>query len=371
MSQKYIASSKEKRSSQSSVKSISLDTLEITSDYEQNKSQKIFKSRQNSKAATKAINGKLLYLDSRIHKDYQRAWYCNEYLFQDGQKVIANYCRKRSCLVCNRIYAARLFKAYHKPLLELPDLHLVTLTAPNVKEDDLSDEIHNLYKAYVKIKDNIRKNYKIKLKGFRKLEIAFNHYMSTFNPHYHILVSTYEAAKLIRDLWLDQFQDANIRGQDIRKIDMITEIDSKKALLEVFKYVTKTTIKNTFDAKAMDAMYNAIKGTRVYQGIGIKKTQDTKIEKYESNYITHRSERIEVWKWCNDRMDWYTSDNESFNDGPIDQKVMELINVVVNSKTILNRTDERQEQRTDAEIFKDIRQKIRKERGGNIAYFDD
>jgi len=307
-----------------------LDTLELTSDSKPNKSAILYNSRRNSKAITKAINGKLLYQNSEIHKDYQKAWYCNESLFQDGNKVTANYCKKRSCIVCARIMAARLMKAYAKPLLELNDLHLVTLTTPNVTGDMLDTEIDRMYNAYTKIKDNIRKTYKLKLKGFRKLEITHNSRTNTFNPHYHILVDGKEAATLIRDLWLNQFSNANVRGQDIKKVRSIKE---ESALLEVFKYVTKVVIKNSFNAEALDIMYCAIKGRRVYQAMGIKKTQEVKIKTYESQIITHRDERIEVWKWCNDSKDWYTPDHsESFNDSQIDSSVLKTIKVINNAK---------------------------------------
>jgi len=326
------------------VKRLPLDTLELTSDYEPKKATEVFKARQKSKALTKAINGKLLYLDSEIHKDYQQAWYCNQYLIQEGAKVTSSYCRKRSCLVCSRIFAARLMQGYVKPILALPDLHMVTLTAPNVKSENLQFELDKFYASFVKIKDNLRKNYGVKLQGFRKLEITFNHRTKEYNPHYHILVSTREAADQVRRLWLTQFKEASYKAQDV------TKINSTNALLEVFKYVTKAIVKDTFDAKALDKMYIAMKNRRAYQPMGIKKSKAIKIEQYESNFITHRSERIEVWKWCNSRYDWYAPDGEKFNDGDLQKETKRIIKVIDTSNT----SNERKEQyriKTDAEIF--------------------
>lgn len=336
-----------------------LDTLEITSDSRAKNSSELYQARRKSKAITRAINGKLLYTNSVIHKDYQNAYYCNEYLFQDGSKIIANYCRKRSCLVCSRIYAARLMKAYVKPLLELKNLQLVTLTAPNVPGDQLRSEIDLMYSAYAKIKDNIRKTYKIKLRGFRKLEITFNHRTKKYNPHYHILVEGKRAANLVRKLWLDQFTKANDDGQDVRPITSV------KGLLEVFKYVTKAIVKDTFDPMALDHMYVSIKGLRVYQSMGIKKEVEVKIKKYESTVITHRAERVDVWKWCNEKYDWYTSEGESFNDGDLVKDAKGIITIIEKAKNV---HDKPKEQYQD---FNQVAANQRKKTGRPITYFDD
>lgn len=309
------------------VKRVPLDTLELTADSEGKTSQNPFKNRQLSKALTKSINGKLCYLDSEIHKDYQAAYYCNDFLFQDGKKVVAQYCRKRNCIVCARVKAAKLMSGYAEPILALPDLFLVTLTTPNVKAENLRSEIDYMYKAIRKISDNIRKNYKShKLKGFRKLEITFNDRTVEFNPHYHIIVSGQVTANLVLDQWLNQFSKADLKGQDIKRIK------DGKGLLEVFKYVTKAIVKDTFNAKALDQMYKAIKGVRTYQAMGIKKVKDTDVKPYESTEITHRSERVDVWKWCNKKKDWYTIEGEKFNDSFIDLKTKSIIKLIDKTK---------------------------------------
>jgi len=304
-------------------KRIDLDTLELTADFLVKRPLNLWSQRQKAKSVSTAINGKLCYLNSDIHKDYQKAYYCNEYLFQDGKQITADFCKKRNCIVCSRIKAAKLMAAYAKPLLELGDLYLVTLTAPNVKGADLSIEIQRLYNAFKRVKDNIRKNHKdIQIKGFRKLEVTYSERTKKFNPHYHIILRGKETAEKVRQLWLKQNPSASIGGQDIRPVR------SKKALLEVFKYITKAIVKDTFDTKALDQMYTAIKGVRTYQSMGVKKIAETKQEKYESAPIEHRSERIEVWKWCQDKKDWYSPSKEKFNDTYISQETKRIIKIV-------------------------------------------
>ena len=59
--------------------------------------------------------------------------------------------------------------AYKEPLMNLGNLYFVTLTRPNVKGRELKSEIKKLIKGFQKVKDNMRKNYKMKLEGMRKI----------------------------------------------------------------------------------------------------------------------------------------------------------------------------------------------------------
>jgi Replication protein len=313
-------------------KNSDLDTLELTRDFSpKNNAETTLQLRRNSKAISSSINGKLCYIDSEIHKDYQAAYFCNEYIFQDGNKITAKYCKKRSCLVCSRIMAARLFKAYSIPLLELQDLHMVTLTAPTVQAKDLKKEIAKRYKVITKIRDNFRKTYGIKLKGFRKLEITYNFRSNEYHPHYHILVEGKETAEMIKDYWLKLIPEAGAKGQKV------TKVKDSGALFEVFKYVTKAIVKDTFDTKALDTMYTSLKGVRTYQSFGIKKTQEVKIESYESLTISHKTERIDVWKWCKDKNDWYTAEGEQMNSGDVTNDTKHSIKVITKNETLKKR----------------------------------
>ena len=366
----------------------SLDTLELTAENgstsRKNKGlsngEKLFSARQKSKAISQSMNGKMCYLNSEIHKDYQAAYYCNTHLFQYGKKVTAKYCRKRNCLICARVKAAQLMRAYAEPLLQLPDLHLVTLTKPNVKAHELSAELGAMYSTFRAIKEKLRKR-KIRILGFRKLEITYNHRTDEFNPHYHILVSGKELANLIRFEWLQSNEGANYQGQDVRKVynkkgnyksGEVEQLPDKGALLEVFKYVTKTVVKDNFNPYAMDEMYRAIKGVRTIQPMGIKKVHATELQEYQATEITHRSERVDVWKWCNKRKDWYTVEGERFNTTFISQETKRIVNVI--EKTPIN---ERNKAHLDfatttagqeyqaRKIFEQARS-----RGNTIDYFD-
>lgn len=341
------------------LKTKSLDTLELTSDFSlKNESKTTLNLRRKSKALSTAINGQLCYVNSTIHKDYQAAYFCNTYLFQDGNLLTGTYCKKRSCLICSRIMAARLFKSYAKPLLELNDLYLVTLTAPTVPGEQLRTEIAKRYEIVTKIKDSIRKVHKIKLRGFRKLEIAHNSRTKLFHPHYHLLIESKEAANLVHDYWLKLMPGAKHRAQDVRKVT------SSKGLFEVFKYITKAVTKDTFDKYALDEMYVAIKGVRTYQSFGIKKTQEVKIEKYETLIISHKSERIDVWKWCKEFNDWYDSKGEQLNDGMVPKETKDYIKII-------NKIRPNEKERKGTQDYQSYGGFNQKERSREKAFYDD
>jgi len=312
-----------------SPKNIVLDTLELTVPKRLSKGEVLFAKRRRSKILTQAINGKLLYLNSDRHRDYEKAFHCNEDLFQHGNKIVANYCRKRSCVVCARVYAAKLMAGYVEPLMALTDLQLITLTDVNVKKEKLDEEVRAFREKWRLIYRSVRRISK-SFRGFFKLEITYNSRRDDFNVHLHILIEGLEQAKAIQCGWLKRTPTANKRANKIVKVR------DQGALIEVFKYVTKAIVKNTFDSRSLDAMYQAIHGSQVYSAFGVKKVKEIDQAEFETTVLTHKEEKIEVWKWCNDvkgEEDWYSPTGERFNNTELDEEVKELVEVVNNSKS--------------------------------------
>lgn len=345
------------------LKKAALDTLELTSDFRQkNESKKVLENRQNAKAISKSLNGSLCYLDTPIKKDYQSAYYCNDYLFQDGNKITGNFCKKRNCLICSRLQSAKLFKAYAPPLLSMENMYMVTLTAPTVKSEVLKQTIKDRYIAFTKIKDNLRKTHNIKIKGFRKTEITFNKKRNEYHAHFHIIVQGKNESELLLSSWLNQFKDANIKAQNI------TLIKDENALLELFKYVTKPITKDHFNAVATDIIFQSIKGIRCFQSFGIKKESETKINDYESLIIEHKSERLDVWKWSKGQNDWYTCEGEPLLDTKVTKKTSKLINIISQTNEIKENSTTTNNKKSN----EDYQFKRPKQNGsGKIAYFDD
>ena len=287
-----------------------LDTLELTSD--------LFKSKNHQRHYTQAIR-KGLQLAKLKHlidvstverqKQYWKTYHCDRVKLQLGDKLKGSLCRKRWCQHCNRIKTAELLKGYHKPLSDLSKdgLYFVTLTAPTVKERELRSEIKKRYQAFTRIKDNIRKNYGVKINGIRKTEVTYNEIENKYHPHFHIIVQGQYEAELIQALWLKQFTRASIKAQDIKHVDT----KDAKNLVEIFKYATKDVTKDTITAKAMDIIYRALEGIRTIQTYGsIRKVKEPIESDTVNTTVDWDKARNEIWVYDEQELDYINAYNE-------------------------------------------------------------
>lgn len=271
-----------------------LDKLEVTSDCFKTENHEALYRQTIRKGAT--INSLLQIInvcDEESKKQYWKTYHCKNVLIQQGNKLVGSLCRKRWCQNCNRIRTAELVNDYKKPLQDIQkddDLYLITLTAPTVNGRNLSSEITKRYKAFSRIKDNLRRNYGIKLVGIRKLEVTYNEIDDKFHPHFHLIQQGKQQAELTQKLWLEQPLNAGIKGQDITLINA----NSPKNLLEVFKYATKGTAKDKTEAKALHRIYNSLKGKRIFQTYGklqkVKITAEAKEEINNADFVPSANE---------------------------------------------------------------------------------
>jgi len=189
------------------------------------------------------------------------------------------------------------------------DFYFVTLTAPTVKARELSNEVSKRYKAFTRIKDNIRKTYGIKLNGLRKTEIEYSELNDWYHPHFHIMIQGYHNAKLVRDLWLKQFKNASVKAQNIRFCDS----NDSNNLVEVFKYAVKDVTKDTTTAKAMDIIYSALEGVRTVQTYGsIRKVIEPKESTQEQVQVDWTPPKQEIWVYNE-----YTADYHDYLDNTL------------------------------------------------------
>lgn len=293
------------------TKIYNLDTLEITSDFQNKKSRQslIYKAIQKHRTNTKLVSIIDAIKDENRIKKYWKTYHCNHALLQDGKKLSGSLCRKRWCTNCCRIKTAEMTNAYKKPLLSLGQLYFVTLTRPNVKERELKSEIKKLIKGFQAIKDNMRKTYGMKINGMRKIEITYNNQNNTYHPHFHLIQSDYQHAQKLVELWLNYFPSASIQAQNITAIDT----NNEKSFIELFKYATKETTKDgqKYTGKVLDAIYRSIEGIRIYQTYGElkklkepeEKTQDTANHEWLPN-------RQEIWVWEQNEITWVNAYHE-------------------------------------------------------------
>lgn len=291
-----------------------LDKLETTSDFFLNKSHEtqyykgIAKHKQNIK-----LNELIAIVSQdKQHwtKQYNKTYFCNHVLLQDGDHLIGSLCRKRWCQHCNRIKTAELINGYLEPLANLAkndNLYFVTLTAPTCEARELKSQISKRVKSFTKIKDNMRKRYGMKLNGYRKIEVTFTN--GKFHPHLHLIVQGYAESVKLRELWLKQQNNANILAQDIRPIDLLNgDISSLK---ELFKYATKGVVSNSTEATAEHIIHRALVGSRIYQPYGkVKKVKIAKEKKNEGINCDWIKFDQEIWVFEQDKKDWITAERE-------------------------------------------------------------
>jgi hypothetical protein len=292
--------------------------------------KKSYGKKRSAKVLTKEVMRRMFGLDSILQDDYRQAYKCNEFIFQNGKKATSNYCDKKCCTVCNRIRSAQRLSKYGNRILELNDLHLVTLTNKNVFRNEVIDEVDEMYLALGRIKKNFYKKKK-RINGYRTFECTYS-LRTGFNPHFHFIVSGREEAALLVELWLKQFENANRGAQDIRKVT-----PTKKSLLEVFKYVAKPVTKGYYSCTAFDEIMRSAKFHRSSEALGTirgRRDDDDKInmEELKSQTIDFKGDRIEVWKYVHDLYDYVAPDGELLIGTPLDRKTMNAINVIRNSK---------------------------------------
>jgi Replication protein len=249
--------------------------------------------------------------DSPMIQSYMNSTECCTNLKQEDDIITGKYCNARWCIVCNRIRTAKLIRQYSEPLRILEDKQFVTLTIPNVSGDILPESVNKMYDAITRIRKNLTKTYKMKMEGIRKFECTFNPVRRDFHPHYHmILAGGKDVAENVINLWLAQFPEANIKGQDYRIAD-------DNSIIETFKYFTKLlpsqkdkTANSKVSPYALDTIFRAMSGKRVFQSIGIKGAKEEK-EEENLELVAQKYENIEEkitnWVWVNN--DWFDSES--------------------------------------------------------------
>ena len=236
----------------------------------------------------------------------------------------ANSCKHRFCPVCswrkarkNALKISILMQYLREE--ENKEFVFLTLTAPNVKAEELDDEIKHYNKSFQRLMQ--RKEVKAAVKGYvRKLEVTYDgkefitEYMyknrtqyykkrglnigdknpnyDTYHPHFHVILvvnKSYFTDKnyyISRDRWLELWQKSTknplITQVDVRKVKAT---DNKKEVSEIAKYSAKDS-DYLQDEKVFDTFFNALSGKRliVYSGLfkdASKKYENKELEKYK------------------------------------------------------------------------------------------
>lgn len=295
-----------------------LDTLELTSELvpdslDLSGNGDASKSNLIRRNAAKVFSGllmmKLIELKSANETKYRDTYYCSQVITVEGDKAKTKFCRKRWCIICNRIRTADLCNRYLPTLESWPDKQFVTLTIPNVPVKELKPTLERLYKTFVLIKDNLRKQDKFKLVGLRKLEITYNRFTDTYHPHFHIITQK-DCSDRLLELWYYHWPDATSRAQDCRPAD-------QASCFELLKYFTKLTSNssrdNTITAEALDNIFQSVEKVRTFQTFGFVPHVEVEPIDYEEELRKAQLETlqdIEEYYWSKNSKTWVSKEGE-------------------------------------------------------------
>ena len=229
-----------------------------------------------------------------------------------------SFCKNRFCPMCSWRIACKdsleiSILMEHLRKEEDKEFIFLTLTTPNVKAEDLEQEIKRYNKAFKKLME--RKEVKAIVKGYiRKLEVTYQkeQYITkelwkrkkkyyenkglsigdiepnydTYNPHFHVVIAvnkSYFKEKgkyLSQERWLNLWREAtgndNITQVDVRKA---TSSDHKE-VYELAKYSAKDS-DYLVNRKVFEVFYKALKGKRLIVFGGLFKEANTMYENGE------------------------------------------------------------------------------------------
>ncbi|HDK3539539.1 TPA: protein rep [Staphylococcus aureus] len=236
-------------------------------------------------------------------KSFERIKECNTFLFMVADKTMektklhrSNNCENRFCSICawkksrkNALKISVLMQYLREE--ENKDFVFLTLTAPNVKGEELDDEIKHYNQSFQRLMQ--RKEVKNAVRGYvRKLEVTYNKERDDYHPHFHVILvvdKQYFNNKkqyIKRDRWLELWQKSTknnlITQVDVRKVKAT---DNKKEVSEIAKYSAKDS-DYLEDEKVFDTFYKSLSGKRliVYSGLfkdASKLYENKELEKYK------------------------------------------------------------------------------------------
>jgi plasmid rolling circle replication initiator protein Rep len=209
----------------------------------------------------------------------------------------ANFCKNRFCPMC-------AWRLAHKDALKISVLMdyieaehgmafiFVTLTAPNVRAENLRDEITRYNKAFKRLveRDEIAK---INRGYIRKIEVTYNQERDDYHPHFHCVFAVNPSYFKSRDyikqdrwlyLWRDVMRDSSITQVDVRRVKKNGGgADGRnKAINELAKYAAKDK-DFAISQEVFDVFYAALKGRQfiTFNGLFAEANKMYKAKKLE------------------------------------------------------------------------------------------
>lgn len=287
--------------------------------------------------------------------------FCGNYLeflanksFDKHKLKQGSFCRSRLCPTCAKrkslrwIFALSLMIEYVNSMYDYEYL-LLTLTAPNVKGDDLHDELKKYSKAFDQMLK--RKKYKAIDKGFiRKLEITYNKKTDTYHPHYHVIIAVNKSyfkdkeLYIKRDTWLKDWQramkDSSITQVDIRKVYNKSTVDTdltktsiQSGILEVAKYTAKSG-DYLISEDVFVTFWNSLKHMREFTFGGVFKETHELFKQGELDYLIPEDNTEWVYRliyhWSNSEMSYSEFLKEIKTNDEFENEFIEMLDLCIN-----------------------------------------
>jgi hypothetical protein len=249
-------------------------------------------------------------------KAYSRTLHqCGQLMEQVDGKLKTYWCGYRWCPACTAIKTARAWNAYGDEVKGWgKDLHMVTLTVPNVSETVLRSTVRTMHQTFANIGRSLTRQFgKDDVKMIRATECTYSEVRNDFHPHMHVVVKGREVAKALLEGWLKRNPEASSLGQDLRKGD-------SGSVAELFKYATKlSSDKRDTDGSrkvvpphALDTIFTAFRGLRLWQAVGVKAANNdeqaiddtAEIETEVGTEATTRKDERIIWQWSQIMTDW-------------------------------------------------------------------
>ena len=207
-------------------------------------------------------------------------------------------------------------------------LIFLTLTIPNVKEDELQNAIVEYNKAFKRLMQ--RKEVKRAVHGYvRKLEITYNESRDDYHPHFHVIIAvnnsyfTDTKLYLTRDRWLKLWQEAT-RNPLITQVDVRSlKGNVSEAVVELSKYVAKDS-EYLSTQEVFDVFYDSLYNKRITVYSGLFREGKNLYEEGKLDHLKQKNDTVYEYEVFNS----WTKKNEykQVNSFPITPKVSREMN---------------------------------------------
>lgn len=211
----------------------------------------------------------------------------------------SNFCKNRFCPLCSWRKARKdglkisILLKYIQEEFGYEFIFL-TLTAPNVKGSDLSDEIKRYNKSFKNLMQ-LKEIKKITRGYVRKLEVTYNKERDDYHPHFHVMIAVNKSYFKSRDyikrnkwleLWKECMNDSSITQVDVKKMNT----SDSNAIAEIAKYGAKDA-DYLISQEVFDIFYKSLKSKQLltYSGAfkdALKLFNQGELEKYKELDLT-------------------------------------------------------------------------------------